>query len=45
MSERIPAGRLGDPDELAHAALFLASDESRFVNGTELRVDGGMFLT
>jgi NAD(P)-dependent dehydrogenase (short-subunit alcohol dehydrogenase family) len=44
-TQRIPAGRLGDPDELAHAALYLASDESRFVNGTELRVDGGMFLT
>jgi NAD(P)-dependent dehydrogenase (short-subunit alcohol dehydrogenase family) len=45
MADRIPAGRLGDPDELAHAALYLASDESRFVNGAELRVDGGMFLT
>ncbi len=44
MTQRIPAGRLGEADELAHAALFLASDESRFVNGTELRVDGGMFL-
>jgi len=45
MTDRIPAGRLGEPDELAHAALYLASDESRFVNGAELRVDGGMFLT
>lgn len=44
MADRIPAGRLGDPEELAAAALFLASDESRFVNGAELRVDGGMFL-
>ncbi len=44
MTQRIPAGRLGEADELAHAALYLASDESRFVNGTELRVDGGMFL-
>lgn len=45
MAQRIPVGRLGEPDELAQAALYLASDESRFVNGTELRVDGGMFLT
>ena len=36
-----PLGRLGDPDEIANAALFLASDESSFVNGSELFVDGG----
>lgn len=44
MTERIPAGRLGGADELAHAALYLASDESRYVNGAELLVDGGMSL-
>ncbi len=36
-----PLGRLGTPDETANAALFLASDESSFVNGSELFVDGG----
>ncbi len=36
-----PLGRLGDPDEIASVALFLASNESSYVNGAELFVDGG----
>ncbi|WP_416270046.1 glucose 1-dehydrogenase (plasmid) [Burkholderia cepacia] len=42
---RIPLGRLGLPEELARAALFLVSDEGSFVNGVNLRVDGGMSLS
>ncbi|MDX2706434.1 glucose 1-dehydrogenase [Streptomyces sp. PA03-6a] len=38
---RIPLGRIGVPDDVADVVLFLASDQSRFVTGTELFVDGG----
>ncbi|SEJ26556.1 NAD(P)-dependent dehydrogenase, short-chain alcohol dehydrogenase family [Sphingobium sp. AP50] len=37
----IPAGRIGQPEEVAKAVLFLASEEASFVNGVELFVDGG----
>jgi NAD(P)-dependent dehydrogenase (short-subunit alcohol dehydrogenase family) len=38
----IPRGKMGQSEEIATVALFLASDDSSFVNGVELAVDGGM---
>jgi 3-oxoacyl-[acyl-carrier protein] reductase len=38
----IPWGRAGTPADIARAALFLASDASRYLTGQELRVDGGL---
>jgi NAD(P)-dependent dehydrogenase (short-subunit alcohol dehydrogenase family) len=42
MKTTIPMGRTGDADEVAKAVVFLASDDSSFVTGIELFVDGGM---
>ena len=42
LSRQIPLKRLGKPEEIAAAALFLASDESRFVTASELKLDGGI---
>lgn len=40
-SQRIPLGRLGEPDDIAQPAVFLASDMARYVTGVTLPVDGG----
>jgi len=39
---RVPAGRTGDPDELAAAVVFLASPAANYITGTTLVVDGGL---
>ena len=41
-ARQVPLGRVGQPNDIAYGALYLASDESAFVTGTELRIDGGI---
>lgn len=42
LGRQIPLGRIGQPEDVAAAALYLISDESRFVTGAEIKVDGGI---
>lgn len=40
--EQIPAGRFGEPEDIANACVFLASDESSYINGQTIHINGGM---
>jgi len=40
-AELLPCKRIGRPEEVAYAALFLAGDEARFINATDVLIDGG----
>jgi NAD(P)-dependent dehydrogenase (short-subunit alcohol dehydrogenase family) len=43
--KRIPKRRIGQPDEIASAILFLSSEEAAYIHGTTIVVDGGMSCT
>ncbi|KRB41616.1 MAG: SDR family oxidoreductase [Pseudomonadota bacterium] len=42
LARQIPLGHIGEPEDIANAALYLASDESKFMTGAELKLDGGI---
>ena len=44
IEDKTPVGRMGKPEEIANAYLFLASEEAAFINGITLSVDGGLIL-
>jgi acetoacetyl-CoA reductase len=44
ITHQIPIGRLGKPEEVARAVVFLASDEAGFMTGTTLTLNGGQYL-
>ncbi|MFN3872280.1 MAG: 3-oxoacyl-ACP reductase FabG [Ignavibacterium sp.] len=44
LKEKTPLGKLGEPEDIANAYLFLSSDEAKFINGAVLSVDGGLVL-
>ncbi|MEI7592620.1 MAG: SDR family oxidoreductase [Actinomycetes bacterium] len=44
IARRMPAGRLGEPDDIANAAVFLCSDASSWITGTTMVIDGGLLL-
>jgi 3-oxoacyl-[acyl-carrier protein] reductase len=45
MTSNIPAARLGEPEDIAASVVFLASDESSYITGTTMHVNGGMYMT
>jgi NAD(P)-dependent dehydrogenase (short-subunit alcohol dehydrogenase family) len=42
LARQVPMGILGEPDDIAYAAVYLASDESKFMTGSEIKIDGGI---
>ncbi len=42
LAKQVPLGIIGEPDDIAYAVLYLASDESKFMTGAELKLDGGI---
>lgn len=42
LAKQVPLGVVGEPDDVAYAVLFLASDESKFITGAEIKIDGGI---
>jgi 3-oxoacyl-[acyl-carrier protein] reductase len=44
MLGQVPLGRVGTPDDVANAVLFLSSDEAGYITGQVLRVNGGMYV-
>lgn len=42
LAKQVPLGRIGEPEDVGHAVIYLASDESRFMTGAELKLDGGI---
>jgi len=45
LKQQIPLGRLGSPDDIAHAVAFLASPQAAYITGTTLHVNGGMYMS
>ena len=43
--DKIPANRMGNPQEIAYAVAFLASDEASYITGETMHVNGGMFMS
>jgi 3-oxoacyl-[acyl-carrier protein] reductase len=44
MKKQVPLGRLGSPEDVARAVLFLCTDDSAYITGQILTVDGGLFM-